>query len=183
MFQHTSVLGISMTLRHNRRVLVTLVYLALFLAAATLSTLDPLAPGRQNVIWVYLMVMLVSYWMFGWLVRPGYPSDRNRTTHNTLHVSPDVPEPRAEEDERENALRSESYAFAYKAIAIYSVVLLLLFPALISRESLASLPGAWGLRNIVLQFMVLSLFILVFTLPQAAILWNQCDLFVENQDR
>lgn len=172
MFQRTTVLGISMTPRHNRRVFVTLAYALLLLVMASLSMLDPFR--HETIIWFYLAVMIVSHWVFGRLVRPMFPLDTG-PKQDAVHVSPYVDRSRPEEDERETAVRSDSYVFAYRAIAIYSVMLLMLFPVLIEREinSLATY------RTITLQFLVMLLFAIVFTLPQATILWKQDDLFSE----
>jgi hypothetical protein len=173
MFQHTSLLGFNMTPRYKRRVFVSVTYMLLLLVIATVSRLDPFR--HETIIWIYLIVMAVSHWLFGRLVRPMFPLKGASPEPGVVHVTPFASKGRPEEDERETSLRADAYVFAYKTILIYSVVLLLGFPLLFSRGAAA---GLWGYHGMVLQFMVMLLFVLVFTVPQAAILWRQEDLIL-----
>lgn len=177
MFQNTAILGINMTPRHNRRVLVSIAYVFLLAITAALSTFDPLQ--HQNVIWTYLAVMVVSHWIFGALVRPMFPVNSAERSADQDHISPYIPRPRPDEDERETALRSDSYVRAYRVITIYSVVLLLFSPLFLPTTSYDAFHGMSAYKVMALQFFVLSLFVLVFTLPQAMVLWRESDLFVE----
>ena len=177
MFQRTAILGISMTPRHNRRILVGVAYAFLLAITAALSTFDPLQ--HQNVIWTYWAVMVVSHLIFGALVRPMFPLNNAERSRDRIHISPYIPKPRPEEDERETALRSNSYVRAYRVITIYSVVLLLFSPLFLPTTSNDAFHGMSAYKGMALQFFVLSLFVLVLTLPQAMVLWSESDLFVE----
>lgn len=177
MFQKTAILGITMAPRHNRRILVGVAYICLLAITAALSTFDPLQ--HQNVIWTYWAVMVVSHWIFGAMVRPMFPVNSAKRSRDPIHISPNIPKPRPEEDERETALRSDSYVRAYRVITIYSVVLLLFSPLFLPATSNVAFYGMSAYKGMALQFFVLSLFVLVFTLPQAMVLWNESDLFSE----
>ncbi len=171
MFQHTSVIGISMISRQNRRIFVAVVYSLLFCVTVWISSMDPVNHG--SIIWMYWVVILVSQWIFGRLVRPMFPLKRDKPK---ITVSPYTPAERPIEDERETALRSEAYVESYRVILVYAVILLLLLPLFIYKAAdLTS--GWWVYRTMVLQFFVMLLFGLVLTLPQAIVLWRLDDLF------
>ena len=75
---------------------------------------------------------------------------------------------KSEPDERQVAVRNAAYYRAYRVVAVY---LLLIMPV-----ASWMVTGEAALNDVLLEFFALSLFVLVYTLPQAIMLWTEPDL-------
>jgi hypothetical protein len=81
---------------------------------------------------------------------------RNALSYNSRH------------DERQVAVRNAAYYRAYRVVAAY---LLLIMPVASLRVN-----GAAALNEVLLGLIALLFIVLVYTLPQAIILWTEPDI-------
>jgi hypothetical protein len=159
-----TIFGISMTSQKSRRRLITLCY-----AACCLLIWLPFAPGSRSV--QFLMGFIAAWWIcipvvFYKLAKDAVTpmQDDNRAIGLGLLHNAFPAEDRA--DERIIAVRNGAY---YKAYRIVAGCFVLMVPALLAST-----------LNDTLKGMVAGLlYILIFTLPQAIILWTEPDIPVE----
>jgi hypothetical protein len=156
-----AVFGISMTSQKSRRRLIILCY-----AACCLLIWLPFAPGSRSV--QFLMGFIAAWWIcipvvFYKLAKDAVSpmQDDNRAIGLGLLHNAIPAEDRA--DERIIAVRNGAY---YKAYRILAICFWLFLPALTLNKALLGMVA--GL-----------LYILIFTLPQAIILWTEPDIPVE----
>lgn len=184
MFRDTELLGVSMVSQRNRRVLVVCVYV-LF---AALTLVGAVSNGRSlfgnTGLPFVLLVLLVTRYTFGRLV-PNYTYDDEAlqqvdtsmpevygiTSEHPLVMKPAAePEP----DERDVAVRNAAYYACFRALAVYILIAWI--------EIVVVTDPRFHLQAVaptIAVYTVFSAVVLVFTLPQALILWNEPDLLGE----
>jgi hypothetical protein len=173
--KETSILGISMTRRSRRRMLVSAVYLllSLFVIFGVAFRWDNRLP-RPGDFWLegnILFVVLftgVSRVIFGSLVEQTTfptPTQEGRGLPLSLFAqrrkSTDAP------DERDLAVRNRAYFHAFRYIAAYSAILWMVYSALNSLMTQISLSMA--------ALLLFPLIVMATTLPQAVLLWSEPD--------
>jgi hypothetical protein len=174
MLRSPAFLGFSMVRRSSRRRLVAVVYAILLGLMAAAIIIFPLAghQGRGLALASCMLVVypVVSWSIFGKLARetvlPGMHGGEMTSLGLMLRR-------RAEDelDEREVAVRNAAYFAAYRAVAVYSYILLI---ALIYSSGLRA-----SVAFPLLQLLVVPLLAMVLTLPPAVILWREPDVAEE----
>lgn len=169
MLRTPEILRMSMATQKNRRLLVVTTYSTLLICVAIILILPPLG-GRNRSMWLLslpLVYNVVSYAVFGKLVEPtALPTPRGGEMTG-LGLAPrrrNVDEP----DERDVAIRNGAHYQAFRAAAVYCFALWVLIPLL------WSLKGPTVILWVLLLLM--PLFTMLLTLPQAIILWTQPDV-------
>jgi hypothetical protein len=164
------ILGMSMAPQKNRRLLVVATYLILAACVAAILVAPPLV-GRMRLMWLLFLPLaynVVSYEVFGKLIRPiALPQPRREMT--SLGLTPrrrDQDEP----DERELVVRNAAHYHAFRAAAVYGLVLWWSMPLL----------WHWDFRGatvvLIVLLLAMPLLTILFTLPQAIILWTEPDV-------
>ena len=158
-----TIFGISMVSRERRRWLVVLCY-----AAFSLLILLGFAPSSDSarfilVLFAVLAGTCIQFVIFNKLAKdsvlPGQEAILGQSLNTLFHKSGP--------DERQVAVRNAAYYRAYRVVAVYLVIM----PV-----------GSWrvtgnaGLNENLLELVWLSFIVLVFTLPQAIILWTEPDI-------
>jgi asparagine N-glycosylation enzyme membrane subunit Stt3 len=188
MFENTELFGISMASRTNRRALVAITYVfaaLLIVASVLLARFVMGMPGRSLLkvvlgMFAWLPVFLVQIiipgsgtfkGIFGRLVPEQTFSFRVpviRSLGLARGVLCDLPEA----DEREIRVRNSAYFLAFKILARYAFVFL--FACVVP---LVNSEGA--VARTVAVFASIPLVVMLFTLPQAIIIWTEPDLPVD----
>jgi len=175
--KETSILGISMTRRSRRRMLVFTVYLllAVFVVLGVALHRDNhlLRPGDFlsgfNLLFVILFTG-VSRLIFGRLIEQTtfpVPPQEGPGSDRPISLFGNVRRP-ADPDERDMAVRNWAYFQAFRMIAVYSVLLWFAYSFL----------NAFWMPQVSLNIAALLLFPLIVmatTLPQAVLLWSEPD--------
>jgi hypothetical protein len=172
MVQRTKLLGISMASRANRRILVLLTYTLIAALLAYCGTTHRRFLRLDSGDWVIVLVVVVSRWVFGSIIREQTLHENKRRTVRGMGLvsgmSGDEPEP----DERELAVRNSAYFHAFRVLAAYSIFLFLF----------AEFFGPWPFQKFALVGSATMFLILAWTLPQAIILWKEPDMLVEENE-
>jgi hypothetical protein len=150
-----TIFGISMVSRERRRWLVVLCY-----AAVSLLILLGFAASSDSTRFILMIFagfagtciqFVVFYKLAKDAVLPMQEGMIGLSLNTLFH--------KGGPDERQVAVRNAAYYKAYRVVAVY---LLLIMPV-----------ASWRVTG---EFFALSLFVLVFTLPQAIILWTEPDI-------
>lgn len=170
MIEGTTFLGIPMDRRLNRRALVLVTYVGGVLVVLGLSLVKarmalPIVMGFAT-LW-----FLIAFFVFGRIVSPFFlvpwfgraPQVVDRGMGLTATVAPEEP-PR---DEREIALRNAAYHSAYKILVAAGLIAVGIVEVTVGM--------APRQRGIVLNTVMIFLFVLAFTMPQAVVLWQERD--------
>jgi hypothetical protein len=165
------ILGMSMAPQKNRRSFVIATYAILVAVVAIILTLPPLG-GRVRLMWLLFVPLaynVVSYAVFGKLVRPTVLTPRGGEM-TSLGLTPKRRDP-DEPDERELAVRNAAHYQAFRVAAVYGFFVWV---------SIASFWHLNGPRVVLLVLLlVMPLLTILFTLPQAIILWTEPDVAEE----
>lgn len=171
MFRATTIAGLSMSSRRNRRLLVVLTYFGI--AAMTVVLGVSGATHLQSPLWLILVFVIVfsgvSRGLFGAVVPQQTLRDRTpKPSGGRFNLRPtrewvDVPE-----DERDVAVRNAAYFYAFRFVTLFA--LLVWFVVLVFQDPKVHIP------SVVLQLLITYLVVLMLTLPQAIMLWNHPDL-------
>lgn len=185
MFEDTELFGISMAPRASRRALVVITYgltagiiAAFVLLARWYGTIPEHSLVRPLLMLLAILPLFVVQVLipgsgcfpgvFGRFVPEQTFSVRAQSIQ-TIGLSPNGLEKLAQGDERERAVRNSAYFLAFKIIAWYAFFYLLLcvFP-LVNR--------AGETARIVAAAAAIPMVVMLFTLPQAIVLWTEPDL-------
>lgn len=156
------ILGLSMVRRKNRRWLVAVTYAALLALILVVTVIRPWSLALNSRVWLLLLCAFVSRGVFGRLVKQTLYTRRWGETIS-LGLAPTPYRDDDEPDERELAVRNAAYFEAYRVLALYSFLLVMLT---LSGSSAAS----------VLTPVAMPLLVLALTLPQAVVLWTEPDV-------
>jgi hypothetical protein len=151
--QRTELLGVSMTHRSQRRVLVVSVYLFLVLIAAV--GLIFIRNPRSSLVIVFFLVLGIRNWVFGALV----PQDTFVAANPMGHTEP------------EPEVRDRAHFIAFRIAAIYSMLLWLVI--ILLNDIGQAIPV------ILAATLVFPLIVMAVTLPQAVVLWTEPDVLVD----
>ncbi len=166
--------------RFNRRMLVVATYF--FLAAVTVAICS-VVPGTlgwrclyvQSGNMLVIALICVMRGVFGALVAPeGFEwliERRTQVVDRGMGLAATVPPDEPEPDEFDIALRNSAYFAAYRGVAVYVLVLLFLVSLVLSSHIRAQMQ--------VIYVSVFMLVALIFTLPQAVLLWTQRELIAK----
>jgi hypothetical protein len=162
-----TIFGISMVSRERRRWLVVLCYAALSLLILLSYTASSDAARFILAFFAMLAGIYIQFVIFCKLAKdavpPGPEGGLDLSLNTLFHKSGP--------DERQVAVRNAAYYRAYRVVAVYLWLILLIMPV-----------GSWiiarnaGLNENLLGLIGLSFIVLVFTLPQAIILWTEPDI-------
>ena len=174
---------VDMARQARRRTLVVILYAAMTLLITSLWFVDSL---QHSWVWVYFFVILLGRLFLGGYYRGGLLKPfNNKPPRQTpepppfLAIGLRVYNPLPEDDrsflndERELAQRDHAHYLAYHAIAV-GVVLLWLVSSIADKRLWAAEAGV-SLPH-VLNGLIASILLLVFTLPQAILLWTEPDM-------
>jgi hypothetical protein len=181
--KETSILGISMTRRSRRRMLVFTVYLLLgtfvVLGVALHRDNHLLRPGDFlggfNLLFVILFTG-VSRLIFGRLVEQTtfpVPPQEGPGSYRPISLFGNVRRP-TDPDERDMAVRNWAYFQAFRMIAVYSVLLWLVYLGLNASMVQISLNIA--------ALLLFPLIAMATTLPQAVLLWSEPDVPASDEE-
>jgi hypothetical protein len=158
-----TIFGISMVSRERRRWLVVLCYAALSLLILFGCAASSGSARFILVLFAVLVGTSIQFVIFYRLAKdavlPGQEAIFAPSLNTLFHKSGP--------DERQVAVRNAAYYRAYRVVAVYLVIM----PV-----------GSWrvtgnaGLNENLLELVWLSFIVLVFTLPQAIILWTEPDI-------
>jgi hypothetical protein len=173
---------VDMARQARRRTLVVLIYAAMTALMTSMWFVDR---WRASGIWVYWAAVLACRLFLGGYYRGGLVKPfnnksprREERAPSLLAVGLRVYDPLPEDDrlirndERELAQRDRAHYLAYQAIAFA-----LLIPWFVA--DLGMVTPAWmhGISvNSLLYGLILAILMLVFTLPQAILLWTEPDM-------
>jgi len=164
------ILGFSMASRRNRRLLVASTY-ALLLACLTAIMI--VLGARAGTEWAFVSCLVLTYnvvsmGVFGKVARPtSLPPRGGEITSLGLAA----PSSRDRPDEREVAIRNAAYYEAYRVLMIYGFVF---FGVVFGLSGWRALRGS--IAVLLLQALCIPLLTMLFTLPQAIILWTEPDV-------
>ncbi len=184
MFEETELFGISMASRRNRRALVVMTYgltgcvIAGFLALAhSVGSMPGHSLGKSLLmLLVWLPIFLIQViipgsgtfrGIFGRFV-PEQTFSLRIQAIRTLGLSRSVADEQPQVDERERLVRNAAYFVAFKVIAWYSFIFLFACVPLVNQEG--------ELARAVLTITAIPIVVMLFTLPQAIILWTEPNL-------
>ncbi len=176
MIEGTTFLGISLSRRAHRRLLVVVTYMAGALAVLGLSFVKmrfafPIIMGFAT-LW-----FLIAYFIFGKIVSPFFLvpwfGSAPQAVDRGIGLTATVPPEEAPHDEREFAVRNAAYYSAYKILVAAGV----LAAGIIEITTAISVKE----RAIISNTLFIFMFVLAFTMPQAVVLWRERDLNVEVQ--
>ena len=165
--ENDSLFGISMVRRRNRRALVFATYSLLLLITALILSFNPWV---SVWVWFVLAFNVVSGFVFGKLAKqttlPPYAGPQLTTIEITNR--------RAKEmlDERELAVRNAAHFVAFRILAVYTMVFVVIVHYLFVYMPSIAPQLIWALTIPVLG--------MVLTLPQAIVLWSEPDLPIES---
>lgn len=185
MFEDTKLFGISMAPRASRRALVVITYgltACLIAAFVALALWCGTLPEHSALKRLPMLLALLPFFVvqalipgsgcfrgvFGRFVPEQTFTFRVQSVH-TIGLAPNSLEKLAQGDERERAVRNSAYFLAFKVIAWYAFVyfLLCVFP-LVDRGGETA--------RIVAAAAAIPMVVMLFTLPQAIVLWMEPDL-------
>ncbi len=175
-----TILGISMAPQKNRRLFVAVAYAIVGAYIAVLvimpSWVHELGPvGRQffGIAGVGFVLALSWYWFLN--LTNVTPLGRRLVSVEITRLGL-TPGPRDSygPDEREVAIRNAAFHKAYRVVVYFSIVPVVALDQL--RDHLNS-SNAWRLAN----GLVLILFVIMWTLPQAIIVWTEPDMAEEEK--
>lgn len=157
--------GISLYPRSRRRVLVVVAY-AVSLAYVVAVAAAPMHISNAALAAFSVALMTLTHTLFGNVVRPLLRQQEKLHTQGAadLLIDEEVLEP----DHYEAAVRSEAHNTAYKVVVVCFVIGAVPMAALMDH-------GARHFASYGIAFIVLMCILLV-SLPQAAILWQQPDM-------
>jgi FtsH-binding integral membrane protein len=159
-----TIFGISMVSRERRRWLVVLCYAALSLLILLGFAASSDAARFILMIFAVFAGICIQFVIFYKLAKdtvlPMQGANLGLSLNTLWHKSGP--------DERQVAVRNAAYYRAYRVVAVY---LLLIMPV-----ASWMVTGEAALNDVLLEFFALSLFVLVYTLPQAIILWTEPDI-------
>ena len=169
MLRTPAFLGFSMVRRNNRRLLVTTTYVVFVVLMATVIVILP-SQRLFNAIWMCLVLAynVVNRAILGRLVKDMTLPELRGGRMTSLGLSPISHGGEDDPDEREVAVRNAAHFEAYRALAVYSMLIWLASPLFLS------LSGSTAVRVLLLTSM--PLLAMVFTLPQAIVLWTEPDV-------
>jgi len=157
-----------MALRKNRRLFVAVTY-AVMLALTVTILIVPSWGNRFATVWMTAggAFFLACWVVFGKLVKQTGPLDIRGGEITSLGLVPrrrDKDEP----DEREAAIRNAACFQAYRVLALYSIIIWLALELSFGLSASAAIK--------LLELLTMPLLGMVFTLPQAALLWTEPDV-------
>ncbi len=175
---------VDMALQARRRTLVVLIYAAMALLMTAMWFVDG---WRTSGIWVYWAALLACRLFLGGYYRGGLikpfnnkPPRREERAPSFLAVGLRVYNPLPEDDrsfrndERELAQRDRAHYLAYQAIAVALVVPWFVADVGVAKPAWAQNMGISAVH--LLYGLILAILLLVFTLPQAILLWLEPDM-------
>jgi hypothetical protein len=169
MLKAPSFLGFSMVRRNNRRLLVAVTYAA-FLALMVTAIIILPSRGLHAIVWMCLILAynLISRAIFGRLVKDTVLPEMRGGEMTSLGLTPTRRRTEDEPDERDVAVRNAAYFEAYRALAVYSIVVWVASPLVFE------LNASTAVRLI--QLIAMPLVVIALTLPQAVVLWTEPDV-------
>jgi len=173
-------LGFSMLQRSSRRRLVAVVYATLLALIVIISAVWPHSPrlskGRAMAMmamaWSFVLAYNVVTWsIFGKLAKDTvlpilHPIRGGEIT--SLGLAQEPSRQPDDLDEREVAVRNAAYFTAYRAVAVYT---LLVWVAVFYSYGLSA-----SAALLLIQWLVMLLVAMVLTLPPAVVLWTEPDV-------
>lgn len=187
MFEDTTFLGISMVPRANRRALVVVTYvltagvIAAFIALArAIGAHEHSSLKSLLVLLVWVPILFVLFvipgsgsfrGIFGRLVPAQTLSFRVRSIHS-LGLARGIQDEDHRADERETSVRNSASSLAFRIVAWYAAVFLSPCAAPLVSQ------GGEAVR-IMAAVAAIPIVVMLFTLPQAIILWAEPDLPVD----
>lgn len=188
MFEETTLFGISMAPRANRRALVVITYLATALAMllSTVFALWIVGSGDHRILkplgfmaaWIPFFLVFVIIpgsgqirGIFGGMVPVELFRPQPKLVQLTnLGLTPPIPGENPEGDEREIGVRNRACYLAFRIISYYAFFPFLSLTMLLGNAR----PDRAAKFMVVAEF--IPLLIMAFTLPQAIVLWTEPDL-------
>lgn len=168
MLDNPTFLGISMVPRKNRRMFVMVTYAILAACFAAILVVQSWH-SRIHAAWGLLFILIYimgNHFLFGSLVKPFMAySLRKEEEIISLRSAPrrrDLDEP----DERELAVRNAAHYQAFRVAAIYGLAVWLVVMASPTLNGSA----------VALLILIIPLLAMLWTLPQAIILWTEPDV-------
>jgi hypothetical protein len=163
-----TIFGISMVSRERRRWLVVLCY-----AALSLLILLSFAASSESARFILVLFAMfagtcIQFVIFYKLAKDTVLPVQEDIGPIRLGLSRNALSHNSKPDERQVAVRNAAYYRAYRLVATY---LLLIMPVASLRVN-----GAAALNEVLLGLIALSFIVLVYTLPQAIILWTEPDI-------
>jgi hypothetical protein len=163
-------LGFSMARRDSRRRLVVVTYAILLAMMAVMIVVSRWGPRTRAVgfAWLFILAFTVASWLiFGTVAKYAVLPQTRGGEITSLGLTPRR-RSECDLDERELAVRNAAYFTAYRAVAVYSIVawMALIYSLKLSASIALSL----------VLWLFLPLFTMIFTLPQAVILWREPDV-------
>jgi hypothetical protein len=174
MLRSPEFLGFSMVRRNSRRRLVAVTYAILLALLAVTTVVSPSLPrpigGRfPGAIWLLFVVCSpMSGLIFGKLAKDMVPFQMRGGEMTGLGLTPQPGRSEADLDERELAVRNAAYFTAYRAVVVYFVFAGVAF--IYSFELSAST------ARLLRLWLIMPLLGMIFSLPQALILWREPDV-------
>jgi len=167
-----TILGISMAPQKNRRMLVAVTYTILVAFAAVFvimpSWVRELGPlSRQFFVLAGMLLILAPRWFWYPKLTKLTPFGQQRSVEMTrLGLTPGPRDP-CDPDERQVAIRNAAYYQASRFVIYYSIGLFwtFMFSDHLNRAT----------ADRVMTFLLLLLFLVASSLPQAIILWTEPD--------
>ncbi len=164
MFNTPKIPGVSMASRKNRRMFVMLTY-AILVACFVAIPVVPFRGSRIQAAWgllFFLIYLIGNHFLFGSIIEPFIAySLRNEEELISLRSGPRHHKP----DERELAVRNAAHYQAFRVAAIYGLVVWVVIMAS---------PTSSG-SPVALSILIMPLLAMLWTLPQAIILWTEPD--------
>lgn len=172
MLNTQKILGISMAPQKNRRLLVTTTYATLAACVLAILIVPPWG-DRTQAAWLLILPivdLMLSRAVLGKLVKRAiFPYRKVEITSLNLSSKWDSENP----DERELAIRNGAHYQAFRAVAAYC---LFVWCGVLGLRFLSG-PNA----ALLMLLLVTPLLAMLFTLPQAIILWTEPDVPEEAQ--
>ena len=172
MVKNPAFLGFSMVRRSNRRRLVAITY-AILLGLTTTGIIilpsvhHPLG-GAGIELGLWGLFMVVSWSIFGRLAKDTVLPQTRGGEMTSLGLTPPRLHGEFDLDEREVAVRNAAYFTAYRAVAVCWFVVWIAF--------LYALDLSAHTARLLVAGLGLLLFVVIFTLPSAVILWTEPDV-------
>lgn len=165
MLNTPKILGISMAPRKNRRLFVMVTY-AILVACLAAIPVVPFWHNRIQAAWgllFFLIYIMGNHLLFGSIVEPFMAySLRNEEELISLRSAPRGHDP----DERDLAVRNAAHYQAFRVAAIYGLVV---WVAIMGSTTLNG-------SAVALSILIIPLLAMLWTLPQAIILWTEPDV-------
>lgn len=168
MLNKPAFLGISMAPQKNRGLLVAVTY-AILVACFAAAPFVPFRGSRIQTVWGLLFILVYimgNHFLFGSVVRP-FMAYGLRKEEEIMSLRPALRQRDPDElDERELAVRNAAHYRAFRVVAIYG------FLAYLVIMSSPTLSGS----AMALLILIMPLLAMLWTLPQAIILWTEPDV-------